>query len=328
MSSTREILRVKDLKVYYNSIWGDYKSVDGVSFTVYRGEVFSIAGESGCGKSTLVDGILKLIKPPGYIPSGEVIFENKDLLKLSDREMREIRWTRLAYIPQGAMNSLNPVLKIEEQMIDAIMDHVDIRKEEAREIAISRIKEVGLTVEVADMYPHELSGGMKQRVIIATAIALKPKLIIADEPTTALDVVAQKGILQLLRSLKDSFDMTVIFVSHDMAAHAQIADRIAIMYAGKIIEIGSIHEVFEEPLHPYTKGLISSIPAIGRSYVKSIPGLAPSPLNWPPGCRFHPRCSYATEKCRNVEPLLKEVNFGRYVACHLYGGQPHEPASA
>ncbi len=327
MNRMEEILKVKDLKVYYNSIWGDYKSVDGVSFTVYKGEVFSIAGESGCGKSTLVDGILKLIKPPGYIPSGEVIFENKDLLKLSDKEIREIRWTKLAYIPQGAMNSLNPVLKIEEQMIDAIIDHVNMRREEARQIAISKLKEVGLPVEVAEMYPHELSGGMKQRVIIATAIALKPKLIIADEPTTALDVVAQKGILQLLRSLKENFGMTVIFVSHDMAAHAQIADMIAIMYAGKIIEIGSIHEVFEESAHPYTKGLISSIPAIGRSYVKSIPGLAPSPLYWPPGCRFHPRCSYATEKCRSVEPSLNEASVKRYVACHLYGGRSSESAS-
>ncbi|MGB9760477.1 MAG: ABC transporter ATP-binding protein [Thermoproteota archaeon] len=315
-----KLLEVKDLRIYYKSVWGDYKSVDGVSFSVYRSEVFSIAGESGCGKSTLVEGILGLIRPPGYIPnsSSEVIFEGKDLLKLSNEELRKIRWTKLAYIPQGAMNSLNPVIKIEEQMIDAILDHVNISKEKAKELAISKLKEVGLPIEVANMYPHELSGGMKQRVIIATAIALKPSLVIADEPTTALDVVAQKGILQLLRSLKEDYGITVIVVSHDMAAHAQVADRIAIMYAGKIVEIGSVYEIFKEPLHPYTKGLISSIPTIGKSYIRGIPGLAPSPLNWPSGCRFNPRCSNATNVCSEIEPPLKEVNPGRYVACHLY----------
>lgn len=313
------MLEVRDLRVYYKSVWGDYKSVDGVSFKTRRNEVFSIAGESGCGKSTLVDGILRLIKPPGYIPTGEVIFEGKDILKLPEEELRKIRWTKLAYIPQGAMNSLNPVIRIEEQMIDAIVDHSDMDKKEARRLAISMLKEVGLPVEVARMYPHELSGGMKQRVIIATAIALKPSLVIADEPTTALDVVVQRGILQLLRRLKENYGMTVIVVSHDMAAHAQIADRIAIMYAGKIVEIGTIYDVFEEPMHPYPRGLISAIPTIGKKYVKGIPGLAPSPLNWPKGCRFHPRCPHAMDICTEVEPSMREVGFGRWVACHLYG---------
>lgn len=315
----RTILEVKDLRVYYKSIWGNYKSVDGVSFKVYENEVFSIAGESGCGKSTLVDGILRLIKPPGYIPSGEIIFEGVDLLKLPEEQLREIRFKKLAYIPQGAMNSLNPVIRIEEQMIDAILDHGDMDEDEARDLALSMLKEVGLPIEVAKMYPHELSGGMKQRVIIATAIALKPKLVIADEPTTALDVIVQKGVLQLLKRLRDEYNMTVIVVSHDMAAHAQIADRIAIMYAGKIVEIGSIYDIFEDPLHPYTKGLISAVPSIGKEYVKGIPGLAPSPLNWPSGCRFHPRCNYAMDICSKIEPDLKEVKLGRWVACHLYG---------
>ena len=315
----RTVLEVKDLRVYYKSIWGNYKSVDGVSFKVYENEVFSIAGESGCGKSTLVDGILRLIKPPGYIPSGEIIFEGVNLLKLPEEQLREIRFKKLAYIPQGAMNSLNPVIRIEEQMIDAILDHGDVDKDEARDLALCMLKEVGLPVEVAKMYPHELSGGMKQRVIIATAIALKPKLVIADEPTTALDVIVQKGILQLLKRLKEEYNMTVIVVSHDMAAHAQIADRIAIMYAGKIVEIGSIYDIFEDPLHPYTKGLISAVPSIGKEYVKGIPGLAPSPLNWPSGCRFHPRCNYAMDICSKIEPDLKEVKPGRWVACHLYG---------
>jgi len=313
------ILEVDDLRVYYKSIWGDYKSVDGVSVKAYRNEVLSIAGESGCGKSTLVEGILRLVKPPGYIPTGKVIFEGIDILRVPEEELRRIRWSKLAYVPQGAMNSLNPVIKVEEQMVDAIIDHGGMDKEKAKEVALAMLKEVGLPVEVADMYPHQLSGGMKQRVIIATAIALKPNLVIADEPTTALDVVVQRGILQLLRMLKENYHMTVIMVSHDMAAHAQIADRIAIMYAGKIVEVGLINQVFEEPLHPYTKGLISAIPAIGKKYVKGIPGLAPSPLNWPSGCRFHPRCQHATELCVKVEPSIREVERERFVACHLYG---------
>jgi len=313
------ILEVDNLRVYYRSVWGDYKSVDGVSFKAYRNEVLSIAGESGCGKSTLVEGILRLVKPPGYIPTGKVIFEGIDILRVPEEELRRIRWSKLAYVPQGAMNSLNPVIKVEEQMVDAIIDHGGMDKEKAKEVALLMLKEVGLPIEVADMYPHQLSGGMKQRVIIATAIALKPSLVIADEPTTALDVVVQRGILQLLRMLKENYRMTVIMVSHDMAAHAQVADRIAIMYAGKIVEVGSISQVFEDPLHPYTKGLISAIPAIGKKYVKGIPGLAPSPLNWPSGCRFHPRCQHAIELCVKVEPPMREVERERFVACHLYG---------
>ncbi len=315
-SESMSVLEVQNLKIYYESVWGSYKAIDGASFKAYRNEVFSIAGESGCGKSTLVDGILRLVKPPGYIPEGRVIFEGTDLLGIPEDELRRIRWVKIAYVPQGAMSSLNPVIRVEEQMTDAMIDHGSMNKEEARELAISMLKEVGLPVEVARMYPHELSGGMKQRVIIATAIALKPILIITDEPTTALDVIVQKGILELLGSLKEKYGMTVIVVSHDMAAHAQIADRIAIMYAGKVVEIGSIHDIFEEPLHPYTKGLISAIPAMGKKSIKGIPGLAPSPLDWPQGCRFHPRCPYARDICSEVEPSMKEVSPGRHLACH------------
>jgi peptide/nickel transport system ATP-binding protein len=318
-ANTEPILQLEDLRIYYTSIWGDYKSVDGVSLKAYKDEVLSIAGESGCGKSTLVEGILRLVKPPGYMPTGKVIFDGIDLLKISEDELRKIRWVKLAYIPQGAMNSLNPVIKVEEQMVDVIMDHSDMKEEDAKMLVRSMLKEVGLPIEVAEMYPHELSGGMKQRVIIATAIAFKPSLVIADEPTTALDVVAQRGVLQLLKILKENYNITVIMVSHDMAAHAQIADRVAIMYAGKVIEIGSVYHIFNEPMHPYTKGLISAVPAIGKQYVKGMPGLAPSPLNWPLGCRFHPRCQYATEVCTKIEPPMKEVQPGRFVACHLYG---------
>jgi peptide/nickel transport system ATP-binding protein len=193
-----------------------------------------------------------------------------------------------------------------------------MREREARELIAPLLNDVGLPIEVAKMYPHELSGGMKQRVIIAMALALKPSVVIADEPTTALDVVVQREILQLLRGLKDKYGMTVVLVSHDMAAHAQIADRMAVMYAGKVVEIGSIYDVFNEPLHPYTRGLIASIPSPEKRHVKGIPGLAPSPLNWPLGCRFHPRCPNVMDVCSRVEPPMIPVGSSRFVACHLY----------
>jgi peptide/nickel transport system ATP-binding protein len=312
------ILAVEDLRVYYKSIYGDVKSVDGVSFSVNPKEVFGVAGESGCGKSTLVEGVLRVIIPPGYIKTGKILYNNTDLLSLSYEELRKLRWKELSYIPQGSMNSLNPVLRIEEQMIDAITSHSDTPKKEAREIAIARLKEVGLPIEVARMYPHELSGGMKQRVIIATAILLKPRLVVADEPVTALDVIVQKGVLQSIANLRDNYGITVIFVAHDLAAHAEIVDRLVIMYAGKVAEIGSVFNIFKDPLHPYSKLLVAAIPSLEKDVVEGIPGLAPSPLNWPAGCRFHPRCPRTMPICSTEEPLLKEIKSGRHVACHLY----------
>jgi len=310
------ILEVEDLRVYYKSVLGDYRSVDGVSCSVNANEVFGVAGESGCGKSTLVEGILRLVRPPGYIKSGRIVFRNVDLLSLAEEEIRRLRWKDLSYIPQGSMNSLNPVLRIEEQMMDAVTSHTDIDKEEAKRMAISSLKEVGLPVEVARMYPHELSGGMKQRVIIGTAILLKPSLVVADEPVTALDVVVQKSVLQSIAELRDRYGITVIFVAHDLAAHAEIVDRLAIMYAGTIVEIGSVYDIFLDSLHPYSKLLVEAVPSMEKKVVKGIPGLAPSPLNWPTGCRFHPRCPQAEAMCSQDQPPLREVGKGRYVACH------------
>ena len=318
MRIVEPILTVEDLRVYYKSIYGDVKSVDGVSFSVNPQEVFGIAGESGCGKSTLVEGVLRVIVPPGYIKSGKILFKNTDLLSLNDEELRRLRWGDLSYIPQGSMNSLNPVLRVEEQMIDAITSHTDTPKEEAREMAIARLKEVGLPVEVARMYPHELSGGMKQRVIIGTAILLKPSLVVADEPVTALDVVVQRGVLQSIANLRDNYGITVIFVAHDLAAHAEIVDRLVIMYAGEIAEIGSVYDVFEDPLHPYSRLLVAAIPSIEKDVVEGIPGLAPSPLNWPTGCRFHPRCPHVMPICSEEDPPLEEMKQDRHVACHLF----------
>lgn len=314
------LLEVRDLKVYYRTIWGLFRAVDGVSLNVEYKEVLGVAGESGCGKSTLVEGVLRLIKPPGFIAGGEVLFKGIDLLKLGDDELRKLRWKELSYIPQGSMNSLNPVLRVEEQMIDAIVEHGEYDEEEARALAREYLKRVGLPADVLRMFPHELSGGMKQRVIIAMAMILKPSLVVADEPVTALDVVSQRLVLQLLRELRDEYGASLIYVSHDLATHAELVDRMAVMYAGKVVEVGNVEEVFLEPLHPYVQLLIDSVPKPGKKVVKGIPGVAPSPLNWPPGCRFHPRCPKAMPICSQVEPELTDVGGGRAVACHLYGG--------
>ncbi len=315
-----KLLVVNDLKVYYKTIHGDFKSVDGASFEVHRGEIFGIAGESGCGKSTLVDGVLRLIRPPGYIKSGRVVFEGIDLLQLDEKKLNEIRWNKISYIPQGSMNSLNPVLTIEEQSTDVLVERGNLDKDQAKKLMEQKLSVVGLPREILRTYPHELSGGMRQRVIIAIAIALNPTLVVADEPVTALDVVVQRSLLTLLKELRDKYGVTLIFVSHDMAAHAQLVDRMAIMYAGKIVEIGEIEEIFHNPSHPYTKLLVSSIPSLQRKRIKGIPGVAPSPLNWPPGCRFHTRCPWVMEICSKVEPPLMKMTDERYVACHLYNG--------
>lgn len=315
-----QILDVQDLKVYFRTILGDAKSLDGVSLRVYEGEILGIAGESGCGKSTLVEGILKLVRPPGYIHSGKVIYKGKNLVELEEEEFRKMRWTDISYIPQGSMNSLNPVIKVEEQMIDGIISHIDISYQEAKEIADQALNSVGLPLDVTQMYSHELSGGMRQRVCIAMSICLKPKIVFADEPVTALDVVMQKLNLQTIGELREKFGITVVMVAHDMAWHAEISDRICIMYAGKIVEIGPTLDIFVSPLHPYSRGLLEAIPSLERRFARSIPGIAPSPLNWPDGCRFHPRCSNIMRVCEEVDPPLLEIEKDRFVACHIYGG--------
>ena len=281
-----------------------------------------IAGESGCGKSTLASAIMRLLKPPGYIKEGEVLFMGQDLLKLDEEELRKIRWKHISYIPQGSMNSLNPVMKIEEQIADAIKTHEgDVSEGELKKRVSELLLSVGLAPEVAKMYPHELSGGMRQRVIIAMAIALTPELVIADEPTTALDVVVQRGIVQLLRHIRDKFGSSIIIITHDIAILAEIVDKIAIMYAGKIVEIGDVFSLFKRPLHPYTQALISAIPSIKeKKELHGISGFPPDLRSPPPGCRFHPRCPYIMRgRCDVREPELIEVMPGRLVACHLYG---------
>jgi len=323
----RPLLKVEELTTIYETGNQRIKAVNNVNLEVFEGEIFGIAGESACGKTTLANSILKMIKPPGKIVSGKIIFEGIDLLSLSDDELRKIRWQKIAYIPQASMNALNPVLRIFDQLFDVVKAH---KKDASKEEVLKRAKElfasVGLPANVLKMYPHELSGGMRQRVIIAMSLILNPRLLIADEPTTALDVVVQRGIIQLLKEINKKFGTTILLITHDMAVHAQLVDRLAIMYAGKIVEIGSVFDVFKKPLHPYTELLIDSIPRIGeKKRLTGIMGLPPDLGNPPPGCVFHPRCPFKVSgKCEVVEPSLKQVSKNRWVACHLIKGEESE----
>jgi peptide/nickel transport system ATP-binding protein len=316
-----EILRIKDLRVSYLTRRGEVKAVDGVSLGLYKGEILGIAGESGCGKSTLAAAILRLVKPPGIIKEGKVLYRGKDLLRLGEEEFRLYRMTKIAYVPQGSMNSLNPVMRIRDQFMDMLKDHgLKIKKEELEERLREILSSMGLKTSILDRYPHELSGGMKQRTLIALSLIMNPEILIADEPTTALDVVSQRGVMNILRDLKDQRGTSIILITHDMAVQAELSDRMAIMYAGKIVEVGPTEEIYNEPLHPYTRLLIESIPSLGDEKPrKSIEGIPPDLVNPPKGCRFHPRCPfYIPGKCDTQEPMLIQASSGRSVACLLY----------
>jgi len=315
------LLEVQDLNVSVRTIAGTKRITDNVNFRVFEKEIFGIAGESGCGKSTVVESVLRLITAPRFIESGHVFLKGRDLLAMGAHELRDIRWKELAYVPQGSMNTLSPVLKIREQITDSIIAHVHVSKAEALEMAIGALRSVGMSPDVAEMYPHELSGGMRQRVCIGLSTALKPAVIMADEPVTALDVVMQRLNLETLAQLRDEHGITVVMVTHDMACHAEICDRVCVMYAGRVAEVGETRPLFADPLHPYTKGLLNAVPSIANKHSVSIPGIAPSPTNWPTGCRFHPRCPRKMDICSREVPALREVRPDRFVACHLYDGE-------
>jgi len=320
------ILKTENLKAYYiTEIFGIkriVKAVDGVSIDINNNEIFGIAGESGCGKSTLIKTLLGIVKPPLTVLGGDVNYSIDDkrfnILSLSPRELKNIRWEYISYIPQSSMSVLNPVRRIRDSFKSFINAHKKIEKKEFKNLVEDHLNALGLPVEVLNAYPHQLSGGMRQRVTIALATILKPKVIFADEPSTALDVVVQRGVIQLLKDIQEEQKNTIILVTHDMAIHANICDRIAIMYAGKIIEDAKTEDIFKHPLHPYTKYLIGSLPKIGdKSYKVSAPGSPPPLSNLPPGCSFHPRCPYTTERCKKDIPSLVEVDSSHRVACFL-----------
>jgi oligopeptide/dipeptide ABC transporter ATP-binding protein len=310
------LLEVRNLKTYFATRRGEVRAVDDVTFTLNHGETLSLVGESGCGKSVTALSIMRLVSPPGRIVGGEVIFEGRDLLKLDREKMRAIRGNDIAMIFQDPMTSLNPVYSVGDQIAEAIRLHRGVSKREAWQEAIKGMRDVSIPApEVrAKNYPHEMSGGMRQRVMIAMALACDPKLLIADEPTTALDVTIQAQILDLLTGLREKRNLALLLITHDLGVVAETSDRVAVMYAGRIVEQAPVRELFKHPRHPYTEGLLRAVPRLDETSeqkkrrLQTIEGVVPNPLELPPGCRFAPRCAHVREKCREGEVPLIEIN--------------------
>jgi peptide/nickel transport system ATP-binding protein/oligopeptide transport system ATP-binding protein len=324
--SQQHLLEVRDLRTQFPTRSGLVKAVDGVSFNLDRGDLLGLVGESGCGKSMTALSIMRLVAPPGKIVSGEVIFDGKDLLKLSDAEMRQMRGDDIAMIFQDPMTSLNPVFTVGEQIAEALRLHRKLSRSDAREATIDAMREVAIPdpARRVNDYPHQLSGGMRQRVMIAMALACNPKLLIADEPTTALDVTIQAQILELLNELRRQRELAVLLITHDLGVVAEVADRVAVMYTGRIVEESDVEELFERPKHPYTEGLLRSVPKLTSTDVakkerlETIEGTVPSPTDLPPGCHFAPRCAHRMPRCTAEEIPLYELERDVKVRCVLY----------
>ena len=326
MNNNKPLLEVKRLKTYFYTEDGVVRAVDGVNFEVYPGEVLGLVGESGCGKSVTSLSIMRLISKPGRIDEGEILLDGEDLLKLPEEEMIKVRGNRISMIFQQPQTALNPVFKVGDQLAEVLDVHQDLGKEAGWKRAVALLKMVGVPdpERRAEAYPHELSGGMAQRVMIAMALACVPELLIADEPTTALDVTIQAQILDLMRDLRREMGTSVILITHDLGVVAEMAERVAVMYAGEIVEQTDVNTLFDQPLHPYTQGLIGSIPILGeiKERLDVIPGSVPNLVNLPPGCRFAPRCQarfkYNCAICAEIKPELEEVKPGHFVRCWLY----------
>ena len=316
------LLRIEDLQTWFDTDEGLVRAVDGVTYEISRGETLGVVGESGCGKSVTAMSILRLNPaPPARYAGGRILFQDGDLLELEEEDMRKIRGNEIAMIFQEPMTSLNPVFTVGNQIIEALRLHRGMSKEEARTYTIEMLTKVGIpSPEMrVDEYPHQLSGGMKQRVMIAMALACDPKLLIADEPTTALDVTIQAQILDLLRSMQKEMGMSVLLITHDLGVVAEMSDHVAVMYAGKVVEYADTATLYQRPHHPYTFGLFQSLPEMHdqqNERLNEIPGAVPNPLEFPTGCKFHPRCFKATALCREHEPDLKQFASGHDLACH------------
>jgi oligopeptide/dipeptide ABC transporter ATP-binding protein len=323
MTKTDTIVSVENLKTYFYTEDGTVPAIDGVSFEVRKGETLAIVGESGSGKSVTSLSIMRLIPtPPGKILDGDIKFNGESLLTKSDKEMRAIRGNRISMIFQEPMTSLNPVYKVGDQISETIMLHQKKNRKEALAEAVNLLNLVGIPEPERriNQYPHELSGGMRQRVMIAIALACHPELLIADEPTTALDVTIQNQILQLMKRLKEKSNMSIMLITHDLGVVAEMADRVVVMYSGQVVEQGDVYTIFENPKHPYTEGLLKSMPSaekrVGKLY--AIDGVVPNPLNLPPGCRFADRCEYATALCHQEMPQIQQINDEEVVRCWKY----------
>jgi oligopeptide/dipeptide ABC transporter ATP-binding protein len=331
----RTLVAIRGLCTYFHSDEGVAKAVDGVTYKIPAGRTLGLVGESGCGKSVTALSIMRLVpSPPGRIEHGEILFEGRDLLTLAEPRMRRIRGNDISMIFQEPMTSLNPVFTCGNQITEVLRLHQGLGKKQALDRAIQMLAKVGIGTPERRVteYPHQLSGGQKQRVMIAMALACNPKLLIADEPTTALDVTIQAQILDLLRALQAEFHMAILLITHDLGVIAEMAERVAVMYAGKIAELADAGDLYGNPKHPYTQGLFDSLPKLGAKTerLNVIPGVVPDPLDFPPGCKFHPRCPHAFDRCPRDEPALRPVGPGGHVAaCHLYpdggqGGPGHE----
>jgi oligopeptide/dipeptide ABC transporter ATP-binding protein len=317
---TEALLQIKDLEVRYATRAGLVKAVDKVDLEVRRGETLGLVGESGCGKSTLGFSILRLIREPGEIVGGQILFDGEDLLQKTEQQMIDIRGKNIAMIFQDPMTCLNPLQRIDDHFIETVNIHERASAKEARQRAADLVDKLGIIADRLTDYPHQLSGGMRQRIMIGLALVLNSDLIIADEPTTSLDVIVEAQILELIKELKATFNLTMILITHNMGIVAELADRIAVMYAGKLVEVAEAVPLYDEPLHPYTQGLLKSIPNISleEQKLETMPGSPPDLIEPPAGCRFHPRCPYAMEKCSSIEPPMKEIENGHRAACWLY----------
>ena len=321
MSQTNTLLEVKDLKTYFYTEQGVVPSVNGVSFQVRKGETVGIVGESGCGKSVTSLSLLQLVSEPGKIVGGEILFDGENMTEYSSKQMREIRGNKISMIFQEPLSSLNPVFTVGRQVSESIRLHQNVDKKTAKERAIEMLSKVGIAraEKVYSSFPHQLSGGMRQRIMIAMALSCNPQLLIADEPTTALDVTIQAQIIKLMKDLSKELHTSIIIITHDLGVVAEMVDRVIVMYAGQIVEQNNVYDLFKSPKHPYTKGLLNSTPKIHQldDRLESIEGNVPSPSEMPHGCKFHPRCPFALSKCREMEPPLFQTDKGSEVRCWL-----------
>jgi oligopeptide/dipeptide ABC transporter ATP-binding protein len=330
---TDPLLEIKALSVRFFTYQGTVRALEEVDLTIERGEVLGLVGETGCGKSVMARSILRLIPdPPGKISQGEILFKGEDILKLRPRRLREIRGNDISMIFQEPMSSLNPVFRVGNQIEEVIMLHQKVDRRQARGAAVAMLQQVNMPdpEQILRKYPHELSGGMRQRVMIAMELSCRPDLLIADEPTTALDVTVQGQVLTILNDLVRRLGISVLFISHDLGVIAQLCDRVSVMYAGKIVETAPVARLFAEPSHPYTRGLLQAIPSLDeeRESLRVIPGIVPRLVEPPGGCRFHPRCTERFEPCDRIVPRPVEVGLGHQVACHLYEDRKHSAVSS
>jgi peptide/nickel transport system ATP-binding protein len=314
------VLEVKDLETVFVTGAGLVEAVSGISFNLDKEESVGLAGESGCGKSTTAMSIMKLIRPPGQIVKGQILLDGDDLVPKSEGEMRHVRGKRISMVFQGVSNALNPVFRLGDQLTEAVLNHEAVSKEKALARAREILDLVGIDPSRISNYPHEFSGGMKQRIMIATALISNPQVVIADEPTTALDVISQGQVLKLIDDLQRRLGLSLLLITHDLSVIAEVCDKLAIMYAGKIVEYGSVSSLLSSPLHPYAEALVHAFPPLrgAKQRLESIPGSPPILIHPPTGCRFHPRCPYAMEICRREVPKLLEIERGRRVACYLH----------